>query len=978
MKHVTAILCLVALLCATVVYQSAAAAVSITVPINRQTAILLPGDGSVYAITSSPSQGTLSSFDSSTGVVVYTPAPGFLGLDSFAYSVDGSVATVNVLVATATTRIIDTILDASGNPRHGKVSFILTQVVTTPSGIAPAGASVSASLSAAGRFDISVYPSRSLSPQAYYQVWYNDSSGLNRELLGVYDIPASSTAIGLAAYKVTDTNLAARYTFASVASINALTTAVASAALVALLGASPTDGALQKYSASSGGFKDSIISESGTTASVAGNLNVSGSQGVSGNSTVTGNQSAASSSISGNQTVGGNVNAAHFIGDGAGLSGIAGGTGGVTNTGSTTIAADSDVNGVGKISLQTGGVERIGIEADGTIGMAGQVFVKCAGTDDSTALTAAAATAGSNWVVISNTTCAGNDITIANLKIEKGGLLKPVTGHSVTVSTSFSAGPAVQAFTNALAGQGTVTLPVGATVYPQWWGAVARAAVDQTKNDTLSFQAAFDSGAKTIAVPDGHYMIDAVTVASGKTKAGLNLASNTTLNMGENTFLHVKNNASVGYNAIVGWKVSNVIIRGGNLVGDNVTNSRAPDGNPSGYGLALYGATNVWAFNVISQDMFADGFLLAYDDEAGAHPESDNVHLINCTGYRNYRQGATVIGAKNSGIEGGRYYASAGSAPQDGIDIEPNANIHGAGVGSIVSDFVVRGVIATGNTGSGIEVAGANGTVAKVDLLNNHTYTNTGQGIVYRNGNNGRILDNTTYGNTANGLSLYFSQNVILSGNSASGNGQSGIIVQNPSPGGTTQYLTINNNTTNGNVSTGIAIAGASGRTISDVLIGGNTSNGNSGGGIGVDYGVNVKIDGNHVDANSQLTDNTYDGIRLEVCTSSSVINNVIRRGAGAKQQKYGVEVVSGTDTIVWNNDLVISGKTSAISDAATRSEIHGNKLANVALFEVTNSDAFIKLQGTGLILRATDGATCYRVTVNNAGALSTASVTCP
>lgn len=40
--------------------------------------------------------------------------------------------------------------------------------------------------------------------------------------------------------------------------------------------------------------------------------------------------------------------------------------------------------------------------------------------------------------------------------------------------------------------------------------------------------------------------------------------------------------------------------------------------------------------------------------------------------------------------------------------------------------------------------------------------------------------------------------------------------------------------------------------------------------------------------------------------------------------------------------------------------------------------DVGIPTQGAGLILRATDGANCFRVTVNNAGTLSTASTTCP
>lgn len=45
---------------------------------------------------------------------------------------------------------------------------------------------------------------------------------------------------------------------------------------------------------------------------------------------------------------------------------------------------------------------------------------------------------------------------------------------------------------------------------------------------------------------------------------------------------------------------------------------------------------------------------------------------------------------------------------------------------------------------------------------------------------------------------------------------------------------------------------------------------------------------------------------------------------------------------------------------------------------EVAGGDIGISTQGNGLILKATDGATCYRLTVNNAGVLATASVTCP
>jgi hypothetical protein len=122
----------------------------------------------------------------------------------------------------AKTRIVDRVLDAGGNPRPGKVTFILTRKASGPDGIIPVGATISATLDQSGTFDISVYPSASLSPKTYYQVWFAGSDN-RQELIGIYDIPASTAIITLAAYKVTDTNLAAQYTFASATDVNALT-----------------------------------------------------------------------------------------------------------------------------------------------------------------------------------------------------------------------------------------------------------------------------------------------------------------------------------------------------------------------------------------------------------------------------------------------------------------------------------------------------------------------------------------------------------------------------------------------------------------------------------------------------------------------------------------------------------------------------------------------------------------------------------
>lgn len=73
--------------------------------------------------------------------------------------------------------------------------------------------------------------------------------------------------------------------------------------------------------------------------------------------------------VGNNLTIPGNVSAATYTGDGSGLTGIGSGTGGVINTGSTTIGADSDDNGSGEIALQTRGVTRVTVDNAGNLGI---------------------------------------------------------------------------------------------------------------------------------------------------------------------------------------------------------------------------------------------------------------------------------------------------------------------------------------------------------------------------------------------------------------------------------------------------------------------------------------------------------------------------------------------------------------------------------------------------------------------------------
>ena len=98
----------------------------------------------------------------------------------------------------------------------------------------------------------------------------------------------------------------------------------------------------------------------------------------------------------------------------------------------------------------------------------GDVITTCQGVNDSTLIKDTVIAAKGNLVTIpSGQTCATNDTSISNLRIMKGGFLKPLGTRGVTISGVFEAGN-YQVFT----GAGSVTFAAGAvdTVNPNWFG----------------------------------------------------------------------------------------------------------------------------------------------------------------------------------------------------------------------------------------------------------------------------------------------------------------------------------------------------------------------------------------------------------------------------------------------------------------------------------------------------------------------------
>jgi hypothetical protein len=149
---------------------------------------------------------------------------------------------------------------------------------------------------------------------------------------------------------------------------------------------------------------------------------------------------------------------------------------------------------------------RAGYTAPGTSGF---TLVQCGGTNDTTLL-ATASTAGGTIEISKSTTCASNSQTLsAALQVDSGGLLKPLTGQTVTLVGALSAGN-YQAFTNATAGLGTIALS-GANlgfINPLWWKTNT---TPGTTDMTSAVQAALtaSTGRGKVHIPQGTYLITA-------------------------------------------------------------------------------------------------------------------------------------------------------------------------------------------------------------------------------------------------------------------------------------------------------------------------------------------------------------------------------------------------------------------------------------------------------------------------------------
>ena len=272
-------------------------------------------------------------------------------------------------------------------------------------------------------------------------------------------------------------------------------------------------------------------------------------------------------------------------------------------------------------------------------------------------------------------------------------------------------------------------------------------------DDTAAIQAAVDQVAGsggTVLVPDGTYLIDAIT--------SVKIKSDITFRMSKGTILKALPNGKDGYNIINVSDASNVNVIDGTLIGERDEHTAST--GEWGMGIILRGATNVVIEGVTAKNCWGDGFYIS--------GVSKNVKFCSVIADNNRRQGMSIISVDGMVVKDSVFKNTSGTAPQAGIDLEPNDGDTISNVQIVNSQFI-------GNKGTGILFAqvSKHSFIKNITLDGNDISSNAG-GIRIINTTGHRIINNLLKDNQGYGIGLYEGSK----GNSITGNtltGKNGI-----------------------------------------------------------------------------------------------------------------------------------------------------------------------------------------------------------
>lgn len=253
----------------------------------------------------------------------------------------------------------------------------------------------------------------------------------------------------------------------------------------------------------------------------------------------------------------------------------------------------------------------------------------------------------------------------------------------------------------------------------------------------------------------------------------------------------------------------------------------------------------------------------------------------------NYRQGLSISDLDNGAFVGCKFSNTAGTAPQAGVDVEPNA------AGNVINNITFVGCDMTGNAGAGIQVvlsASPTATQEGVRIVSSRIKSNGASGVLLQRARRTSITDSDIASNATSGVEIKVgSDGTKITGGRIRSNGVHGIFCFASSGTDTITGLKIigvelhNNSTGSSNSRDGIRIDWSAGAIngCTEVLVSGCTS-GNVDGATTQRYGITtgsnvrrLKLLGNDFNGNATGASVLGDDYATRLCKANAGVNDI-------------------------------------------------------------------------------------------------------
>jgi hypothetical protein len=159
--------------------------------------------------------------------------------------------------------------------------------------------------------------------------------------------------------------------------------------------------------------------------------------------------------------------------------------------------------------------------------------------------------------------------------------------------------------------------------------------------------------------------------------------------------------------------------------------------------------------------------------------------------------------------------------------------------------------------------------------------------------------------------------------------------------------------------------------------------------GINMNGGNSNSFFGKHAGVNETGSDNTYVGRSAGDGSTNGSNNTAVGKSAQFGANNLSFATAIGANAVVSTSNTVVLGRSFDTAKIPGKLEVSGavttggnvgvgtGTTTPAARLQVSGGDVYVSTIGAGVILRSPNG-NCFRLNVNDAGALSAAAVTCP